>query len=792
MSKKKRRNRQPPPDRKPPSAARRRRTRRLLVTAGVVVTLAVAAIVVRWVAHSTPAAAIPLPPPARSTPPSAQPTFVDFVGAETCEGCHAEQYAAWKGSTHGRAGGPPTPDRVIAPFNGAPIRFKDAVVTPSAAAGGEYTFTVAQKGRPVRVYRVDAVVGGGFLAGGGTQAFFSKFPDGTLRFLPFDYSKPVGRWFCNTAGRANRDWIPITPEIALADCADWMPYRVLGDSERSFNCEQCHGSQIEVGFDTAARRYQTRFTTLAINCESCHGPGRRHVELARSGRIGTEVDIGMRPLATLTKDESLGVCLQCHALKTPLRGGYLPGKRLEEHYALKLPLILEPHYFPDGRTRTFAYQEGHLSSDCYLNGSMTCVDCHDPHTQRYRNVNGAALAGRLDNGQCLGCHPSKEQPLERHTHHPPTSPGSRCVACHMPYLQQPDVGRQIPYARSDHTISIPRPLFDTGQGHDTACRQCHRDQAAELLQSQVTKWYGELKPHPEPVRAALAADSKAEPQSAARRILTTRGKHPLAEFLGLTYVLQRSAAEGPELDHAMIERLEQHARSADPEVQSLALATLHLTRGDDPTVRRFLSERLRVLGPRDGPVRDRWAWILKSRGTSYLNAGDRRAIQAYERADEVRPDDPSMVKWLGLAYLRLGEYDRAIDHLRRSLERAPGEAQVELGIALMQRGDIEGATAAFRGAAAANPWDSNAWGNLGVALLRRGDVQSSIDALEKAVSMDPGVADANFMLANAYARLGRLKQAEDALERGLEFAPRDTEARRMLDEIRRAAGPTVK
>ncbi len=56
----------------------------------------------------------------------------------------------------------------------------------------------------------------------------------------------------------------------------------------------------------------------------------------------------------------------------------------------------------------------------------------------------------------------------------------------------------------------------------------------------------------------------------------------------------------------------------------------------------------------------------------------------------------------------------------------------------------------------------------------------------------PGVADENFMLANAYARLGRLKQAEDALERGLEFAPRDAEARRMLDEIRRAAGPTVK
>ena len=43
---------------------------------------------------------------------------------------------------------------------------------------------------------------------------------------------------------------------------------------------------------------------------------------------------------------------------------------------------------------------------------MTCVDCHEPHAQRYRDVNGVALTGRFDNGQCLGCHPSKAEPIE--------------------------------------------------------------------------------------------------------------------------------------------------------------------------------------------------------------------------------------------------------------------------------------------------------------------------------------------------------------------------------------------
>src|SRR5205807_1686138 len=83
------------------------------------------------------------------------------------------------------------------------------------------------------------------------------------------------------------------------------------------------------------------------------------------------------------------------AVKTPLEPGYLPGRSLDEHFALKLPALLDSVYFADGRTRAFAYQEGHLSSDCYLNGSMTCVDCHDPHTQHYRDVNRSPLPGRL-------------------------------------------------------------------------------------------------------------------------------------------------------------------------------------------------------------------------------------------------------------------------------------------------------------------------------------------------------------------------------------------------------------
>jgi len=166
---------------------------------------------------------------------------------------------------------------VIAPFTGAPIRFADAVVTP-VAAGGDYRFIVARDARAPVVLPIDGVVGGGHMVGGGTQGFVSRFADGTVRFLPFEFVRREGGgvWFCNTNSRSKRGWIPITRGVRLVECGDWPPVRVLGDVARYANCQACHGSQIVVRFDTAHRRYETRFTALSINCSTCRRPGPWH------------------------------------------------------------------------------------------------------------------------------------------------------------------------------------------------------------------------------------------------------------------------------------------------------------------------------------------------------------------------------------------------------------------------------------------------------------------------------------------------------------------------------------
>ena len=114
----------------------------------------------------------------------AKPVFEDFVGSQACAGCHTTEYRLWQQSTHGQAGGKPGEVEIIAAFDGKPLRFKDAVVTPFVNSQGEYVFVVVQEGQPKTEIKVEATVGGGHMYGGGTQTFFMKSPDGTVLFCP--------------------------------------------------------------------------------------------------------------------------------------------------------------------------------------------------------------------------------------------------------------------------------------------------------------------------------------------------------------------------------------------------------------------------------------------------------------------------------------------------------------------------------------------------------------------------------------------------------------------------------
>ncbi len=743
--------------------------------------------VLLWAAYGRrpPTAGAGFPPlPPRSAVGVA---FEDFVGSEGCADadCHGAIYRAWSASTHARAGGDPDPDFIIAAFDGAPMRFRDAVVTPERMADGGYAFIVEHDGWPRRVLRVDGVVGRGHLVGGGTQGFFSRFPDGTVRYLPFDYHADARLWFCDTWERAGGGWVPITAQLSLADCGDWPPTRVMGTGAGQVSCQECHGSQIQGRFVGGAEPYQTRWTTLQVNCESCHGPGREHVEWARVDSLRDSVDVGYPALATQSTDEALSVCFRCHALKKELGDSdYLPGKPLREHYSVGFAQLGDRPYFPDGRVRTFAYQETHLASDCYLSGSMKCEDCHEPHGQGYRDNHGRPLEGRFSDGQCLGCHPSKADRIEEHTYHKRGSPGSVCVSCHMPYLQEPAIGRQLRYARSDHTIPIPRPALDSGLGLQDACSSCHQELSVAELEAQVSRWYGRIKPLKAPVAALMEAPEGQSRLDAARRLLLPDAAHPPAQIAGLVRVLEdHLVPDMGDLEPEVEERLRGLAGSTDLDLRSLALATLHLTRGEDPAVGRFLRERVRAEGSTERALRERWASALGYLGDLYRKRErPRAALAAYRKGLEVLPGDARLLGGAGLAYALGGSPAAAADHLRRSLasDSLQPLALVDLGQVYASMGDPDRARQSLEQALALDPYAPTAHLNLGNVYFAEGRLEEAVAFYRRAGELNPGLLPAHLGLALAELRLGRPGEAAAAARRALQFDPGSNMAGRLL------------
>jgi Flp pilus assembly protein TadD len=717
----------------------------------------------------------------------------EFVGAEACTECHLAEYRAWSESTHGEAGGMPGPQVVIAPFDGRPIRFADATVTPRIRAG-TYEFVVRQDGFDEAVYRVDGVIGGAHMLGGGTQGFVGRQADGTERFLPWDWSGSNATWFCNTGSRANRGWKPITLEMRLADCGDWPPLRPIGTVSRFANCQECHGSQILTELDPGSG-YATSFTTLQVNCESCHGPGREHVARASTGALGADQDVAILSLAYRDKDSSLDVCFQCHALKDVLKEGYLPGEQLETYYALKYPVLGDEPYTVDGRVRSFAYQATHLASACYLQGAMDCVSCHEPHGQGYWDVDKDPLPDPYDDGQCTSCHRSKAVDPQTHTFHEPGSEGAKCVSCHMPYLQHPEVGDDITFARSDHTIAIPRPAFDADLGIRGACAQCHADRTPLELQRQVSAWWGDLKPH-RPTVAGLASEFRARnPQEAADLLLHPDQTDPLVQFQGLARLV--SAYLRPDvaaLPDGVEDRLRALASSTDLDIRSLALAGLHWSRGNAADVRGELVAALEGVAhdpSADEALRGRWVLALGFLGDRARDEGDFAASEiAYRKALEIRPEDARVLHALGQMYNRAGNWPAAVRTIERSLAIDAGQplAWVNLGIARDNEGDPAGAREAFQEAIRLNPHEALAHFNLGNTLQRADRLAEAAESYARAVAADPGLGLAHFELGRTYIRLERFDEALPHARRAVEFMPDHTSSRQMLADLERALG----
>src|SRR5882762_236128 len=137
---------------------------------------------------------------------------------------------------------------------------------------------------------------------------------------------------------------------------------------------------------------------------------------------------------------------------------------------------------------------------------------------------------------------------------------------------------------------------------------------------------------------------------------------------------------------------------------------------------------------------------------------------------------------LGIALNEQRDTDGAIAHYRQAIELRPNyaEAHYNLGRLLVQKGQLDEAIAHYDKALEINPSDADAHNNLGVTLLANGRIDEAIAHYQKALVIQPDYADASCNLAGALLSKDDLDGAIAHFSACLAVSPNQPEAQYSL------------
>ena len=145
-----------------------------------------------------------------------------------------------------------------------------------------------------------------------------------------------------------------------------------------------------------------------------------------------------------------------------------------------------------------------------------------------------------------------------------------------------------------------------------------------------------------------------------------------------------------------------------------------------------------------------------------------------EAAVDHAPEDPAQWRELGLARRRAGRLREAVTALREAVrldaEDAAG-AGIELGRALRELGDREGAAGAYREALARRPDRSDLWSDLASLYSDMGRFADSDQAVREAIRLKPANASAWHTIATNTLKQGERDTAQRAYQRMKELNP---------------------
>jgi len=458
-------------------------------------------------------------------------TRQDYAGSATCQHCHVREYRAWLDSPMHRMTRDLAHTEIAAPFSGHTFAFRGDRVTLEQRAGERFMRLQHESGGE-NLFRVSKVIGGryredfiGFEVD--PAAPFARAIDAE-RILPVSYLSFNGEWrykgysvmvrerpdlepgvvwktgciFChNTApslslllddiygpgahtyqGSVSVDLPDEKRPRYVVSNEDELKAALASELTQLDRARDLSGYDLKraltVSIDATREGFEEKnLIELGIGCEACHGGAREHARdpmhvrpsmAVRSDFLRVTNPSGQTP----THAEDINrTCSKCHTV-------------LFSRYPYTWEGQSRRHG-PGGSSINSGEARDFLLGDC--TSQLSCVSCHDPHTEDPKSAL-TALAGAKGDELCAGCHQKYQgaEALRAHTHHAPTSEGSHCLNCHMP---QKNMGLAYELTRY-HRIGSPTDRARVEGDRPLECALCHTDKSVETLVSTMERFWG--------------------------------------------------------------------------------------------------------------------------------------------------------------------------------------------------------------------------------------------------------------------------------------------------------------
>lgn len=673
-----------------------------------------------------------------ATSPAADlPMAEQYLGDQTCKGCHEQEFQRWRGSHHDLAMQEASAATVLGNFDG--VTFSSNGVTSRFFKKGDKFFVNTEgPDGAFQDFEIQYTFGVSPL-----QQYLIKFPGGRLQTLLIAWDTNKNQWF---------DLMP--NQRIKAD--DWLHW-TKGSMTWNTMCADCHSTYLEKNYDEQTDTYDTKWAIIDVSCEACHGPGARHLEYVNSDAFkkGQKItDSYLQLTSNLNNKQQVEACGRCHARRGPQTNTFDHSGQLMDHYLME---SLRPGlYHADGQILDEVYEYGSfLQSKMYRN-NVFCTSCHDPHSLQLK-FDGNAL--------CTQCHEPEKYDVETHHFHKADTEGAACVNCHMPgkYYMVNDF-------RRDHSFRIPRPDLSVQYNTPNACNQCHSDKNAEWAAKAVNEWYGiRRRPHFSP--ALVAAQSGNLYAIPALMEMVGDTSYPaIAQATALDLFGQINSQETNQ-------KIVNSLNNSNPLIRYSAMNGLENFPAEDRLryVSPLLTDSIRA-------IRTNAIYILADVNESLyqgeLKEAFQKAKKEFENVLKIQADFPNGQLMRGQYFQKKGDKEKAEKAYLEAIRQDPYLPQAHYNLANLyySRGDVQSAKKEFEKVIELEPNSGDTYYSLGLLLAEMQDLEGAEARLGKAAALT-GNPNHFYNWALTLQNLQRPKEAEAAYLKALEINP---EAERIL------------